>query len=321
MKSTSMISAPKQELRQFMTDNANMLFSLGWLRKQLWTRFQQSVAAISASEMADYASIFNQSDESVFTWLFLIHHRTTLDNVRAMAIDNFDGENTRQTLFNRRLELIDELSRIHFSSLWTNITSAKPRSWNTIARRMRIKELYDKNPSVLDEFFVIIDELSIITDILFMRQAKNYGIDIDIDEYQRPILPMTTDLLINALNDCAPYFKNDGSKWAAVYYLMKEDYHDFIINGTNILKSKRQFENFIVDYMNKPSGIARLGPLPNCYEGAISKATSNNCINKDDTYMDKRISQWPEGEMKLMATELRKAIARQRGCEEDGNDG
>ena len=155
-----------------MQQNANQLFSLGGLRKQLWEAYQHTVAQTPAAEYGNYNLLSNR--EIRFAWELISSYRTTLKDIRDTLDNAFEGQNPLQELQNDREGLILDFASIGFSNNWEHVMT-KPDAWRTFARRIPF-DTHDNRH--IEKFFTLLDQISIITDIL-CGHAKEYGLEVD----------------------------------------------------------------------------------------------------------------------------------------------
>ena len=288
---------------EILTKDADYHFDLEWLRKRLFEYHHNALSSFKNVKGANYSYPFSGTAELKFATSFLLYcDRSNLDEVKSTAIDLFDGENPRLKLMKERRELIIELTAIPFARNWVNVGSRNPRSWEIFARKA---DLSKRDEREYEEFFKLIDHISIITDFLNFKAKSFYGIDFDPSLYDKPVAELTLQILTAAINDCKTYLTKS-SHWAAVYRMLEEDCKKMEVNGVNIIKNYAQFEKFVCvggDW-RKETNLDE--SLPDCPESTISHALRNN----DD--LSKPIIQWPAGDMQTLVTALREVIEEHR---------
>lgn len=163
--------ASKRRLEK-LQQNANQLFSLGSLRKQLWEAYQQAVAQTPAAEYGNFDKL--STPDVRFAWELISSYKTTIKDIRDTLDNAFEGQNPLHELKNDRDGLILEFASIGFSNNWEHVMT-RPDAWRTFARRIPFDT---HNNQQLKEFFTILDQISIITDIL-CGHAKEYGLEVD----------------------------------------------------------------------------------------------------------------------------------------------
>lgn len=268
---TESFSRAMQRRMEMMLQDANRLFSLGWLRKQLWKKLTGYINDEPANEFGDYRKILMGTPESRFAWEFLSVYRKSLPDIRKKIENAFEGTNPLEELLEEREELIMEFARMSLSKAWEKVGD-DILSWRNFAHRMPFDDVSRKDE--IPRFFEIIDRISVITDIA-CGHAKAYGLEVDrscMKGYNAIQLrvKLTDELLVQAIEKWSVYL-NTQSAWAVVYCVLRDDF-----GYTNVA----QFERDIVQLpFNKK--------LPDCPKDTVSKTLSNN------PYMRKAISAWP----------------------------
>ena len=168
-------SKPMQRRMAMMLQNADRLFSIGWLRKRLWADLASRVQEAAASEYGCYAHVLQGDYESRFAWHFLSVCGKSLAEIKR-KIDNAydDGEPLRELLDDRE-ELIREFARMQLSNTWEHVKD-DDRSWRSFAHRMPFGEANRQGD--INRFFDILDRISLITDIVCGKAAE-YGLEVD----------------------------------------------------------------------------------------------------------------------------------------------
>ena len=68
---SDMFSLAMQRRMDMMLQNANKLFSLGWLRKRLWKEFVNLIGETPATEYGNYSRVLLGGYERRFMWEYL----------------------------------------------------------------------------------------------------------------------------------------------------------------------------------------------------------------------------------------------------------
>ena len=276
-----------QQLANAMKLKADMLFSLGWLRKRLWRELKRVVDNTPQDEFTNYGERLHDSPEMRFLWAFMSNIQYSLKDIRCQLDNVLPREDPAQQLYDERNYLIEELASIKYAGqLYLLIDD--DQSWRKFARRMPFNDV--NGQATLQQFFQLLDRISLITDILCGNGAK-YNIFIDVADLntvrtEQKQLEMSDAILIKALESCYTYF-NSKSAWAAVFCVMRDDYG---------------YQN-MSDFERNIAQLSFFKISKQCPLGTISKALSDNL------YMKKPIKTWPaSSKFTKFAKALRQAI-------------
>lgn len=282
---TEFLTSAMQNRIEMMLENADQLFSLGWLRKRLWKEFQEAVKNMPATEYGDYRKLLQGSMAGRFMMKYLSTYKYSFNSIKR-AVDNaYNGIDVLKELEKEREDLIQEFACMQQSRTWEQVNK-KDDSWLKFARRMPLDN--DNLEHENNRFFQLLDRISIITDIL-RGDDEEYGLTIDYDGYTptnyKKKKELTDELLFEAIEKCSVHIISKSS-WAAVFGVLRDDYgYD---NAT-------QFEREL-------SRMKFTKNLPDCPAGTISKTFSNN------DYLKNEIEAWYEGKFSDLAAAFRKAI-------------
>lgn len=264
-------SRTMQRRMEMMLQEADRLFSLGWLRKRLWKELKEFVNSEPASEFCDYRRILMGSFEGRFAWEVLSVHRKSLPDIRKRIENAFEGTNPLDELLEEREELIMEFARMPLSRAWENVKD-DIMSWRSFARRMPVMDASRKDD--ICHFFEVLDRISVITDIA-CGHAKEYGLEVDhsgTEDFKRKQqqAKLTDELLIKSIEKCSAFLTTN-SGWAVVFCVLRDDFG---------FDNTRQFERDIVElHFTKK--------LPGCPKETVSKTIRNN------PYMYDSVNKWP----------------------------
>ncbi len=205
-------------------ENADRLFSIGWLRKRLWQEVQKQVTAIEAGENGHYREAFYGGYEQLFAFYLTRYYRQSLTEIESIVINKTGDTNLIDELLIKRTSEIRELSYISFAYNWNNLRD-NDVAWRKLAHKIPFSNSIRHKE--IKQFFCLIDSISIITDIICGR-GDWYGIHIDasdIEAYkQRKVKKMPSDeVLTKALIACSSFITKQ-SEWAAVYCLLRDEY-------------------------------------------------------------------------------------------------
>ena len=282
-----LFSKTMQRRMEMMLQNADRLFSLGWLRKQLWRELTKDVNSVSASEYGNFRQILRGSYESCFVWEFLSVYRKSLPDIRKKIDNVFEGTNPLEELIEEREELIMEFARMPLSRGWEYVKDDN-KSWHNFACRMPLNDFGKKDE--ISHFFETIDRICVITDIV-CGHAKEYGLEVDystLNSYyrQQKRAQLTDERLASAIESIS-YHLSSYSAWAVVYCVLRDDYG---------FQNQSQFERDVPSLPFKKQ-------MKECPEGTVSKTMSNN------DYMQKPIDRWPpDKKFTKVAKDIRSAI-------------
>jgi hypothetical protein len=272
---------------EMMLRNANMLFSIGWLRKRLWTELGRRISEIPATEYENYGRWLRNHFEIRFILEFLSAYQKSLASIRQIIGNAYDTQNPLEELMEDREELIREFACMPLSKTW-NCVKDDDESWHQFAHRFPFGDPGKKEE--IDRFFEILDRISIITDIL-CRRAKEYGLEIDYSSMPDSKMLYEhegsfDEVLAKAIENVS-FYMTKKSAWAVVFCVLR-DYYNY--------QNQADFERHVKILPLK-------GKMPDCSEGTISSTF------RDNKYMILRIDKWPiDKKFTKFALELRAAI-------------
>lgn len=272
---------------EFMRQNADKLFSLGWLRKRLWKELCIRLPELEATEYGDYAQQLHGNPEIRFILEFLSVYKKSLPEIRTIIGNPYDTKAPIIDLLEKREVFIEEFAHIPFSDGWECVKNDN-QSWRSFARR-----LYTKAQEDMTHFFEVLDMISIITDIVCER-ASEYGLNVDYSplkdyDLEQRKKALTDEVLARAIEAVRAHI-NSKSKWASVFCVLRDDY--------GYQYNMSQFERYVknLPFMKK---------VRQCSKGTISKTLSNH------KFLKKPIDKWKPSDNEqfiVLANEFRKAI-------------
>lgn len=271
-----------------MLEDADKLFSIGWLRKRLWTEFRKCIDEVPAEEYHDYARVLQGNFDSCFMLGFLSVCRKSFGEVRRIIENAYEGSNPLDELMDIREKLIREFACNRYSETWHEVKD-DDQSWRKFARRLPFDKA-DKKEDIA-RFLETLDLISVITDII-CEHAEEYGLTVDYNmmkEYKlkQRCKALTNEVLAKAI-EATSYHLTTKSAWVVVYCVLCYDYH-YELNQT-------QFELFVKKLPFKKN-------LKDCPEGTISSTMRNHA------FLKYHIDKWPpENKFTLFAKELKMAI-------------
>lgn len=286
-QNSDIFSMAMQRRMDMMLQNANTLFSLGWLRKRLWKEFCSRIGEVPATEYYNYAHVLQGSYESRFMWEFLSVCQKSVADIRRIIENAYEDSDPLEELLEEREELIREFARMSLSKTWECVKD-DDQSWRNFARRLPLNDPSRKDD--ISHFFKILDSISIITDIVCHR-ANEYGLDVDyssMEDYdlEQRRKALTDEVLARAI-EAVSYHLVSYSAWVVVYCVLRDDYG---------YQNQSQFERDVVALPFKKK-------MKDCPEGTVSKTMSNN------DYLYLSIDKWPpDSKFTKFAGDLRTAI-------------
>ena len=169
-------SAAMQRRMDAILDDADRLFSLGWLRRRMWTELAAGVDSVAAGEFCSCGAVVRGSAERRFVWEFLSACQRWLPDVENRIVHAFADVQPLLELKEEREELICEFARMPQSRSWERVVDDDV-SWRQFAAR-----LFEGSGGTRQEdvwrFFDLLDHISILTDFLCGR-AGEYGVEVD----------------------------------------------------------------------------------------------------------------------------------------------
>ena len=287
---TEQFSRSMQRRMEMMLQNADQLFSLGWLRKRLWKQLSMNINDVAASEYGNYSYILRGSYDNCFIEEFLHAYRQSLPDIKKRIEYAFEDTNPLEELLVEREELIRDFARMHLSRAWEYVKD-DDQSWRIFARRMPLNDPKQKDD--VAHFFATLDHICVITDIV-CGHAMEYGLKVDYSCMQDHIkeshqAKMNDEVLARAIESVS-YHLSSQSAWAVVYCVLRDDYG---------YMNQRQFER---DVLTLPFSKT----MKECPDGTVSKTLSNN------SYMQRSVDHWPaDKKFSKFAHALRTAIDKE----------
>lgn len=286
-RNSDIFSYAMQRRMDMMLQNADQLFSLGWLRKRLWKEWSRRIQEEPATEYGNYSHVLQGSFESSFMWEFLSVCQKSLASIKRILGNAYERQDPLGELLEEREELIREFARMPLSKTWEYVKD-DDLSWRNFARRLPLNDPSRKED--ISHFFEMLDRISVITDIVCHR-ASEYGLEVDYSsmgdyEIEQRRAELTDEVLVKAIEAVSYHFSSQ-SAWAAVYGVLRDDY-DY--------QNKSQFERDVAALPFKKK-------VMDCPKDTISKTMRNN------DYLYSPIEKWPaDSKFTKFANDLRAAI-------------
>jgi|GEM_PF-4468201 len=283
-----MFSRAMQKRMEMMLLNADRLFSIGWLRKQVWQELINCTKEKPATEYGIYKFVLQKSNERLFMWQFLSVCYKSLDDIKRIIENAYDDKSAIEELLEERDDLIREFAFMPLSRTWENVKNDK-ESWCKFASRIPFGEVSKQDE--ISHFFYILDRIGIITDIV-CRRAHEYELTVDysfLDGYERQKRrgQLNDELLVKAFEEWAS-FLNSQSAWTVAFCVLRDEF-----GYTNASQFERDLAQLKFNKM-----------LPDCPSGTISKTLSNN------KYMTRPITKWPVDKKYTKSAQTLKSIIK-----------
>lgn len=231
-------SAYQGKLTEFLK-NADTLFSLDWMRHLAWEDLRHDVMSRQRT-LYDYCRELQTDHWRQFVASYLRSFQSTLAEYKEQFENTFEDEDFVLSLLREREELIHQFVATKPSSWWQNVR--KDDDGDSLRRFAR--RLYTLRQQDVEQFYELIDRLSIVTDLLCHRDHY-YDMALDYTAYARLAAEqrkgenekkkLTKPQLEEALRECKHLFWANTS-WAVVYAVCVEDY--------GFEKNKADFERY-----------------------------------------------------------------------------
>lgn len=265
-------SRAMQHRAEKMLHDANTLFSLGWLRKQLWRELKGITRVIEPTEYRNYSYVLQGDNEKKFMWQFLSVCLKSVEEVKKVIDNAYDTQAPIMELVEERDELIRDFASMPLSRSWENVKK-DAQSWRNFANRLPYDDPGRKEE--IANFFEVLDHISVITDIICKR-ADEYELEVDysaIEDYdnEKKSKELTDEILVRAIESVS-HLMNSQSAWAAIFCVLRDDFG---------YSNQSAFERKIKELKFKKN-------MYPCPKDTISSTFSNN------DYMVKLIDKWPE---------------------------
>ena len=85
-------SRAMQHRTEKMLQNANTLFSLGWLRKSLWRELKVVIKGVEPTEYRNYSYVLQGDNEKKFMWQFLSVCLKSVEEVKKVIDNAYDTQ-------------------------------------------------------------------------------------------------------------------------------------------------------------------------------------------------------------------------------------
>ena len=279
--------------------DVDRIFTLGWLRNSLMNNASEWLQRGSDKTLP--CDIFRSHR---LEWSYLYHCGSHVREINDMVAQYTQDVNLRKKLEASREEDLRALCRFSYANLLKYFTSQNEESWQQFVNRFnRLTPDDSNNDASLSKFFDLVDFISIKTDILNGR-SRDWGLSINLYEYQPPLMPLSHEIVRESLRDCSRLFKGDNS-WAAIYCVLKKVDSEFEVEGNQVTSKYTTF----VNYINMIRSDESLSALPDC--------KADNLRKKAGTLDIEDIESWNDKDLKDLAKAFKRAVYLRRQSDGD----
>ncbi len=269
---------------RMMIANADKIFSLQWLRKYIDSYIGDYFSSNNFVNGYNYHNKYH-SARIKDAILFMNYNCHSIEWIRNLITDPYEGENIYESLSEQRERFIQELDSMPFARKMTDIKKSSSEMFLKMLGRAR-----DENEKI--RFCELIDSISIITDFL-NGEAEKYGVAFDINNYvviEKKQLDV--DTFIYAVNECSEKLANN-LLWAGVFAVLKRRFKTFMFGDTDVLSNFTAFARLC----NDPDIKSRFNDgIAKCNANQISKV-----FQKYTDYKTRRVTDWEESNIKDFA--------------------
>lgn len=183
--------AMQQRIDRLIKD-ADRLFSLGGVRLHCQKVLALSHEDLQPSPFSDWGRLHSNDSEYLFAWHLTMSYRSTADEVTQWvngSMSEFLFSEVREER-NRRIE---EFARMKIASRWYQMKD-DDMAWRVFSRNIPFNQ--SDRVGEVNEFFGLLDRISILTDIL-TGHATEYGLEAVFTELQQetPEVQNSADLV------------------------------------------------------------------------------------------------------------------------------
>ena len=281
--------------------DVDRIFTLGWLRNSLMNKATEWFRG--GTDKVLPCDIFKSHR---LEWSYLYHCGSHVREINDMVAQYTQDVNLRKKLEASREDDLRALSQFSYANLLKYFTSQNEESWQQFVDSFnRLTPDNSNNDASLSNFFDLVDFISIKTDILNGR-SREWGLSINLYDYQPPLMPLSHEIVIESLRDCSRLF-NGGNSWAAIYCILKKVDSEFEVEGNQVTG---KYTNF-VKYIHMIRSDSSLPALPDC--------KADNLRKKADTLDIEDIESWNDNVLKDLAKAFKRAIYLRRQSDGDSS--
>ena len=171
--------AMQQRIDRLIKD-ADRLFSLGGVRLHCQKAMISKCEDLQPSPFSDWGAFHSNDSEYLFAWHLTISYRSTADEI-IQWVNGSMSEFLFIEVREERNRRIEEFARMKIASRWYQMKDDDV-AWRVFSRNIPFNQ--SDRIGEVNEFFGLLDRISILTDIL-TGHAKEYGLEVDFTELQQ----------------------------------------------------------------------------------------------------------------------------------------
>ncbi len=172
--------------RERLLVDADRLFSIRWLINRLLAEIQKTLTPEAYLQSHKFFFALRQQPELWFAWNMLKYHQSSLTNIEEHKQMFPESGKFIEAMREERKEVIRKFMKFVPSKQW-DILRDDDTSWRIYAKRLFLA--YSKNPQTVQEFFMVVDYICVMTDalcgnwnLLFPSNEENSGIQTYINQ-------------------------------------------------------------------------------------------------------------------------------------------
>ena len=172
--------------RERLLVDADRLFSIRWLINRLLAEIQKTLTPEAYLQSQKFFFTLRQQPELWFAWNMLKYHQSSLTKVEEYKQMVPESGKFIEALREEREDVIRKFMKFVPSKQW-DILRDDDTSWRIYAKRLFLA--YSKNPQTVQEFFMVVDYICVMTDalcgnwnLLFPSYEENSGMQTYINQ-------------------------------------------------------------------------------------------------------------------------------------------
>ncbi len=279
-----------RESNQSIRRDLNRLFDLGWLRQEAFDAIREKVVKVGDASYEPFCEQLYADLFCRFAWDYLSSYRKSLPKIRRIVESNFPGDNPLKQLQQQRETCLRRFSALDFTGNFFRVEDLE--TLRLFIRAIPYDE--DRAQSEIDEFFYLLDMISIITDVL-NQHNREYDLNIKYSsfaevetkaKFDERTIKITEPCVKATILKMVPELISYKYDWAVVYSVFRDRYCQMSI---------RDFVNEVSSW-ELPPGTKR------CGENDISQGIKKH-------WLENQFTDWEDDDLRKRAVKLRKAIA------------
>lgn len=165
--------AMQQRIDRLIKD-ADRLFSLGSVREHCQKALSAALENLHPSPFSDWGALHSEDSEYLFAWNLTMTYQSTKTEIVKWAMGCM-SEFLLSEVSEERERKIEEFARMRIASRWYQMKD-DDEAWRVFSKNIPFG-IADRQREV-NEFFELLDRISILTDIL-TGHASEYGLNVD----------------------------------------------------------------------------------------------------------------------------------------------